>query len=354
MDRRDLIKASALLGLSSLLLPKLGVSGTSTGARRVTFKYTIDLPYRGSVRLWVPVPADTDYQRLLGLEVKGTHRTSSLHREKVFGTPILYAEFPKDRDPKRIEVKVSVEFRPRKVSLVNGNFRIPREVKKYLEPSQHIPTEGKVKDLATEITRGRRTPLEKAWAIYKWVAENTYRDPKVKGCGPGDVNSLLMMLEETGRIGGKCADVSSIFVAMCRSVGVPAREVFGIRVLPSELAGSLSIKPGSADITKAQHCRAEFWAGEWIPVDPADVTKVVLKERLPKDHPKVEFVKVYLFGQWDPHWVAYNWARDFVLEPEQKEKPLNFFGYPYAEVDGYPINWLEPKTFVYTIRKVSA
>ncbi|MDQ7038160.1 MAG: transglutaminase family protein [Aquificota bacterium] len=354
MNRRDLIRATVLLGISSVALSRVRVHTEPLSAKRVSFRYDIERPYRGDVRLWIPVPVETDYQKLTGVEVKGTHRRISLHREKVFGTPILYAEFPKDIERKRIEVKVSVEFRPRRVSMVDGSFRIPKEVRKYLEPSAHIPTEGKVRDLATEITKGRKTMLEKAWAIYKWVAENTYRDPEVKGCGPGDVNSLLEMLERTGKIGGKCADQSSIFIAMCRSVGIPAREVFGIRVLPSELSTSLSIKPGSTDLTKAQHCRAEFWAGEWIPVDPADVTKVVLKERPPKDHPRVEFAKVYLFGSWDPHWVAYNWARDFVLEPEQEEKPLNFFGYPYAEVDGTPVNWLEPETFVYRIRKVSA
>ncbi len=353
MNRRDLIKLSAVAGVSTLLMPKLSLSGGSAG-RRVIFKYEIDIPYKGETRLWVPIPVDTDYQRMIGLDISGTYRRASVHRERVYGTPILYAEFPKGTGPKRMEVKVGVEFRPRKVSVVDGNFRVPRHLKKYLEPSPHIPTEGKVKELATEITKGMRTMTQKAWAIHKWVAENTYRDPKVKGCGLGNVNDLLTMLEETGKIGGKCADQSSIFVAMCRSVGIPAREVFGIRVLPSELSIGLSIKPGSKDLTKAQHCRAEFWAGEWIPVDPADVTKIVLKEKLPKDHPKVEFAKVYLFGSWDPHWVAYNWARDFVLEPEQKEKPLNFFGYPYAEVDGTPLNWLEPDTFVYRIRKLTA
>ncbi len=69
-----------------------------------------------------------------------------------------------------------------------------------------------------------------------------------------------------------------------RPTGEVKREVFGIRVLPSKLSSFLSIKRGSYDITKAQHCRAEFWAGRWIPVDPADVTKIRLKEKLPPDH----------------------------------------------------------------------
>jgi len=264
----------------------------------------------------------------------------------------FYAEFPKSVRDKKIKVYISVEFSPRKVSLIDENYKIPKNVRKYLEASEHIPTDGKVKEIAEKITEGKNTTLYKAWAIYEWVVENTFRDPKVKGCGPGDVNALLEMLERTGKIGGKCADQSSIFVALCRAVGIPAREVFGIRVMPAKISKALSIKEGSIDITKAQHCRAEFWAGGWIPVDPADVTKIMLKENLPVEHPKVRFAKRYLFGNWDPHWIAYNWARDFVLKPAQENKPLNFLGYPYAEVDGEPLNWFEPETFVYKIRKL--
>jgi len=89
---------------------------------------------------------------------------------------------------------------------------------------------------------------------------------------------MLEVIERGGKIGGKCADQSSIFVALCRAAGIPAREIFGLRVLPAKLSETLSIKRNSTDLTKAQHCRAEFWAGEWIPVDPADVTKIRLKE----------------------------------------------------------------------------
>ncbi len=350
MDRREFIRNASLAGFS-LLLPSLSFSWAS---RQVSFTYEVKLPYRGDVRLWLPIPADTEYQRLTGLRFDGIYRKSGLFTETKFGTRALYAEFPSSVERKNIKVSLAVEFSPRKVSLVEGVYRVPKEVRKYLEPSEHIPTDGKVREVAKEVTAGKRSFLEKAWSIYEWVVEHTYRDPEVKGCGPGNVNLLLEILEKEGKVGGKCADQSSIFVALCRAAGIPAREVFGIRVLPAVVSEGLSIKKGAKDITKAQHCRAEFWAGEWIPVDPADVTKLALKEKLPKNHPRIDFAKRYLFGNWDPHWIAYNWGRDFVLNPPQSTKPLNFFGYPYAEVDGEPLNWLEPDSFVYRIRKLTA
>ncbi len=345
MNRREFIKSSSILGLLLLSPPSLSL----TASNRVSFAYEVELPYRKDVRLWIPIPANTDYQRLTDLRFEGTYRRAGIFRDDIYRSPILYAEFPSSEKKKVLRAVVSVEFSPRRVSL-REEKEIPKEVEIFLKPSEHIPTEGKVKEVAERITEGKGSILYKVWTIYNWVVENTYRDEKVKGCGPGNVNDLILMLEKGGRIGGKCADQSSLFVALCRSIGIPAREVFGIRVLPAKVLKPVSIKKGATDITKAQHCRAEFWAGEWIPVDPADVTKLMLKEKLPLNHPKVDFAKRYLFGNWDPHWVAYNWARDFVLKPEQENKPMNFLGYPYAEVDGEPLNWLEPQTFIYRIR----
>ncbi|UYW74926.1 transglutaminase-like domain-containing protein [Pseudocitrobacter faecalis] len=53
-----------------------------------------------------------------------------------------------------------------------------------------------------------------------------HRDDAVIGCGTGDVGEIL----KTNKLGGKCTDINSVFVALCRSVGIPAREMFGIRL----------------------------------------------------------------------------------------------------------------------------
>lgn len=348
MGRRDFLRLSLGGGLS-LLVPSL--SYALTKPYRVSFKYEMELPYQSEdVRLWLPIPIDTPYQRLLDLRYSGTHTASGIYRDRVYGAPVLYAEFRGSE--KRIELLCEVEFAARRVSLIFEDFGIPDDVSFYLKPTRHIPVTGKVKEIA-ESEIGGGTLLERAWKVYWWTIRNTRRDPNVRGCGVGDVNVLLKMLDAGVGIGGKCTDHSSIFVALCRASGVPAREVFGLRVMPSRAFGSISIKPGSEDLTRAQHCRAEFWAGEWIPVDPADVRKLMLNEGLPLDHPSVRLAADYFFGAWDPHWVAYNWARDFVLNPEQRRKPLNELMYPYAEVDGKPLDRLSPDTFRYTIRRIA-
>ena len=97
--------------------------------------------------------------------------------------------------------------------------------------------------------------MEKAQKLYDWIVTNTFREPKVRGCGEGDIKTML----ETGNLGGKCADLNALFVGLCRAVGVPARDVYGLRVAPSafgyrELGGN-----NMASLKGAQHCRAEVY-----------------------------------------------------------------------------------------------
>ncbi len=190
---------------------------------------------------------------------------------------------------------------------------------------------------------GKHTPLEKAQAIYDWIVDNTFRDPKVKGCGIGDIKFML----ESGNLGGKCADLNALFVGLARAAGLPAREVYGIRVASSRQFKCL----GSAgNISKAQHCRAEFHITGvgWIPVDPADVRKAVLEAKLPLEDPQIVALRKRLFGYWEMNWMAYNSARDFAL-PNGPKDPFNYLMYPEAEHESDWLDGIDPSAFKYKI-----
>ena len=75
----------------------------------------------------------------------------------------------------------------------------------------------------------RASDLEKARAIYDWIVENTFRDPKTRGCGVGDIRFML----ESKNLSGKCADLNALYVGLARAAGLPARDVYGVRVAPS-------------------------------------------------------------------------------------------------------------------------
>ena len=216
--------------------------------------------------------------------------------------------------------------------------------------ARHAALESQVADRVRELGDARRLLDEaKARAIYEWIVENTFRDPKVRGCGRGDIRSML----ETGNLGGKCADLNALYVGLARAAGLPARDVYGIRTAKSEL-GYKSLGPSTPIITKAQHCRAEVYlAGYgWVPVDPADVRKVVLEEKpggsIPLTDPAVLKARANLFGAWEMNWLAYNYAHDVKL-PGSSGKPVPFLMYPQSETDEGCKDSLDPATFRYTI-----
>ena len=338
MNRRNFIKTflftSAFLSSGSFKALAKGVGSTLKDLKEIELTYQVNLPEKNKkVRLWVPLPMNTSYQKLLGIKVAGSAKFYQILEEPLYHTPIFYAEFPRGEE-KNLELIMQVIFWERTTidfeKLNPNNRNLSEELKLFLRETPHITTSGKVKEIAEKITKGKKTDLEKVKAIYDWVCENTYRDPAVKGCGEG----IVWKMFEEGKFGGKCTDISSIFVALCRAEGIPARELLGIRVLPSKLSKALSNV--QRDATTAQHCKAEVWVNTWIPVDPADVRKYMLGEKINDlNDPKVQKIKEFLFGGWDNHWILFNYARDFMLEPSPTSKePINEFMYPQAEIEG--------------------
>ncbi|MBI1921592.1 MAG: transglutaminase domain-containing protein [Geobacter sp.] len=288
-------------------------------------------------KLWIPYPVSDRNQTVGDIKVSGDFASSGVHTDKTHGTPSLYAEWPKEARSRKLTFSFAVERQEvsqRNLPTSEPNWN-PADYAEYLKPTSLGPIDGEVKKLADRITRDKKTVLEKAKAIYDWTCENTYRDPNTKGCGKGDVCALLQ------KPGGKCTDISSVFITLCRAAGVPAREVFSVR---------LGKKP-EEDITTWQHCWAEFFLPGygWVSADPADVRKAMLVEKLELNDPKTREYRDYFWGGIDPYRVVIASGRDVVLNPPQAGAPLNTFGYPYAEIGGKPLDFYDPKGFAYKI-----
>ncbi|NJC87112.1 MAG: transglutaminase domain-containing protein [Desulfuromonas sp.] len=312
----------------------------SAASRGGTVTMTVDLSAQKtgeSARLWLPYPVSDRDQTVGDIRVSGDFASSGVYTDSVHGTPILYAEWPKDAASRKLTLAFSVtrqEIRLAKLPEREPKWN-PADYAEYLKPTSLGPIDGEVKKLADRITKGKQTVLSKARAIYDWTVENMYRDPATRGCGLGDVCALLL------KPGGKCTDISSTYIALCRAAGVPAREIFGLRLG----------KKAEEDITTWQHCWVEFFlpGAGWVPVDPADVRKAILVEKLEMTDPRVREYREYFWGGLDPYRFRLAIGRDLMLNPPQAGAPLNTFGYPYAEIGGQPLDFYDPKGFVYTI-----
>jgi transglutaminase-like putative cysteine protease len=360
MDRRIFLKSAAAAAAASSLPWRTASAAAGWRTFEAVTRVEILKP-AGASRAWVPLPLvePTDWFRALDSQWSGNAAQARVATDGRYGAAMVAAEWPAGVSAPVLEVTSRFMTRDRATDLsrpADPAIRLEAENRAhYTQPTALIPTDGIVRTTALEATRGARGDVEKARALYEWVVENTFRDPKVRGCGWGDVKGML----ESGNFGGKCGDLNAMFVGLARASGVPARDVYGVRVAPSRY-GYKSLGAGTPDITKAQHCRAEFFADGygWIAVDPADVRKVVLEEppgHLALDDAKVVAARKRLFGSWEMNWLAYNRAHDVAL-PGSSGPVLPYLMYVYAETGGERRDPLDPGDLKYTItaREVTA
>ena len=286
-------------------------------------------------KLWIPYPVTDRHQKVSDIKVSGDFASSGVYTDSTYGTPMLYAQWPATAKSRKLSFSFAVDRQEiRQTNLPTTEPTWNRaDYAEYLKPTSLGPIDGEVKTLADSITSGKKTVLEKARAIYDWCCSTMYRDPNTVGCGKGDVCALLQ------KPGGKCTDISSVYIALCRAAGVPAREVFSVRLG----------KKAEEEITTYQHCWAEFFLPGygWVTADPADVRKAMLVEKLELNDSKGKEFREYFWGGIDAYRVVLAIGRDLVLNPPQSGTPLNTFGYPYAEVGGKVIDFYQPKSFIY-------
>ena len=326
--------------------------GTWRNFEVVTTVQLLDAP--ADATLWVPVPAvNTHWQRSLSSDSIGNAAQNSIETDAKSGARFVVAQFKSDTASPCVQITSRVQTMDRAVDWHNpsqsADSETPATLKRWVQPSALVPTDGIVRKTALQITQGAHTDVDKVHRIYDWIIVSTYREPKVRGCGLGDIRWLL----ESGDLGGKCADINGLFVGLCRAAGVPARDAYGLRLAPSAF-GYKELGGNSASLKGAQHCRSEVYLQRygWVAMDPADVDKVMRQETSEwiKDagHPLVVPVRRALFGGWEGNWMAYNNAVDVTL-PGATGTPLPFLMYPQAQSGAKRYDAYDPDNFKYTI-----
>ncbi|TPE47469.1 transglutaminase-like domain-containing protein [Amaricoccus solimangrovi] len=358
-SRRGFLKLGLLAGVASALPGILRAEGARvyaparTAWRTFELRTTIVPPAgQGATQVWLPLPdLATDWQRTRDDRWSGNAMKTEIVTDPASGARMLRASFAADEAAPTLTLISTVETRDRVIdwSANTPAQEDPAVLRAALAPSRMKPLDGVVLKTARSITAGATTDVEKVRAIYDWIVATCHREPSVPGCGPGDIAAVLT---QTG-YAGKCADLNGLFVGLARASGVPARDVYGVRVAPSafdykQLGGT------PEKLSGAQHCRAEVWLEDygWVAMDPADVLKVMRQERedwiKDRENPLIAPVDAALFGNWEGNWIAYNTASDVIL-PGSSAGPLPFLMYPQGENRAGRFDELAADTFSYKI-----
>jgi transglutaminase-like putative cysteine protease len=290
------------------------LTSSAQESRHFTFHYGFtvkNLPAGKKVRIWIPAAQSDAYQDVKIVAARGDLPLKKT-RESKFGNEIYFAETGSATQP---ELHFDVEYdvvRHERVALnpaahLTATALTTKERKEDLQPDVLVPVTGLPAELAVKVTEGKTQPLDKARAIYEYVFTTMKYDKTGTGWGHGDV------LYACDAKKGNCTDFHSLFIAMARSQGIPARFEIGFPLPPDK---------HSAEIA-GYHCWSDFYIDGkgWIPVDISEAWK----------HPEKHD---YFFGSHDVNRVQFSMGRDLRLSPAQEGKALNYFVYPYVEVDG--------------------
>jgi transglutaminase-like putative cysteine protease len=292
-----------------------------------TFHFTCnvivkDIPSEAKrVRVWIPVPHTDEHQTVRVLTVKAPVKTR-MTQEPQYGNRMMYAEI-QNSAPGRAEFTLEYKITRREYS--RGDYAalkrtdqkpsvVLASMNRLIAPDSLIPTDGKIKELAGQVTGSQSGAVAKAKAAYDYLFTNMRYDKTGSGWGRGDA----VWACDAKR--GNCTDFHSPFIGMLRADGIPARFDIGFPLPEDKDKGDIA----------GYHCWAEFYARKtgWIPVDISEAWKAKQKQD-------------YFFGSVDANRVQLSTGRDIALSPKQDGPALNYFVYPYVEVDGKPYDKLD-------------
>jgi hypothetical protein len=309
----------ATIGLvaASLGLAPIGVLAGEEDLRSRSFSLTLraavrDIPAGAkSVDLWLPLP-QTDRNQTIHRLTIDARRPVSVGREARFGNQCLLVRFAASE---AAVVRLDIEA-TRKEDAGSVETLSDRERALYLKAEPLVPLDGPVRSLALEATRGLKTDAEKATAIYEKVVGRMRYDKSGTGWGRGDA----LFACDARR--GNCTDFHALVIGMARSSGIPARFAIGLPLPRDRASGEID----------GYHCWAELYVRGrgWVPVDASEAAKDPTR-------------RAYFFGHHDENRLEFSRGRHLTLEPAQKGSPLNFFVYPYVEVDGKPHEAIDRK-----------
>ena len=295
---------------------RAGAGTPEIHSRSFDFRYVVDVPAppRGGhhLRLWIPLPYQDAYQVISDLRIQAPVRYS-IRSEREFHDRYAYFNLGAARikSPFQIEFSFHVERFEHRVALhpVASAPALTPAVERFLRPDRLIPIDGAIGRLSRRQTQGVTQPLAKARKIYDYVIATMHYDHRGTGWGRGDAVWACNAKH------GNCTDFHSLFIGMARAAGIPARFEIGFPLPLHAREGAIA----------GYHCWVEFFVTGigWIPIDASEAWLDPSK-------------KNYFFGAIDSNRVMFSMGRDIRLIPPPAAGPLNYFVYPYAELDGRP------------------
>jgi len=291
--------------------------GIVKGMDQFEFVYRVKLPeIKGEARVWLPLAKTDAFQTVTEEELSIPMKWEKV-QDPDYGNDICVL-YPQPSDSgKTVEVRYRVVRKEKAAYSANS-----AEAARYLRPEKLVPIDETFRTLAEKAAAGKTDDLDRAKALYDHVMGRMRYDKSGTGWGRGDAKYACDVRT------GNCTDFHSYFIALARSIGIPARFAIGATIPADRNEGTI----------EGYHCWAEFLAdGRWVPVDISEAWK----------NPKFAD---YYFGHNPANRFELTKGRDLVVDPGPQSGPINFLAYPLLEMNGEVV---KPET-TFMFRRIGA
>jgi hypothetical protein len=281
----------------------LHLLGVIDGEDEFEFYYRAVVPkLESDGRMWLPLPGSDAFQTVEVRSIVAPGKREELIDSR-YGNKVLMLSLTPADSGKKIEMVFGVK------RIEKGVYREEINPGDYLDPAEMIPIDDKFRGIAAGVVEGKDGELERGRALYDYVIEQMKYAKFGSGWGKGDA----VFACDSKR--GNCTDFHSYFIALARSVGIPARFAIGASIPSARDAGGVD----------GYHCWAEFYTdGRWWPVDISEGDKC-------------SDLSGYFFGHHPANRIEFSRGRDIIVEPGPESGPINFLAYPVLEVGGKPM-----------------
>jgi transglutaminase-like putative cysteine protease len=314
--------------LAQSWLPSAFLLGCLTGTPALAdITYTVrqtftvkDVPADAkNIRGWFWMPEDRPEQRVLEFRVTEAPSSFRITRDPRYGRSWIYADA--DANPAR-PLRVVTEFKVvrRKVS----GLADAEKTRAFTEENRrafatelrldekHMEVSPEIRQVANDLAGKETNPVLQARKFFQYVIDKSDHysksGPMPKGLCLGSAKECML------GTGDCCTDQHALFIALCRSRGIPCRLMYGSRLKPEN---------EGKDHDPGYRCWPNFFAPGlgWVPLDisSADTAPAARASEW--------------FGGLDENRLEWAEGRDFDLEPRSAVRPdLVIRG--WVEVDG--------------------
>jgi hypothetical protein len=277
------------------------------------------------VRLWVPVPADGAWQRVLDRRVVDAPSGWTLEKQPESDGEMIVVKTKPQGTAQQGTVQVVVEttvVRQSPTFDLASKGSSDLQAKLFAEELRGdaplMTPDPAVLALAEKACAGEtdlRRKVVKLLDAVAEVADHYSKDPSKPNCGRGAAEDCMT------NGGGCCTDLHSLFIAAARSQGVPARMQFGYR---------LKADKEDTEYDPSYRCWVEYFlpSAGWVPTDI-----VVADAGEPAARPAQ-------YGTLDARRVWLWQGRSLDLVPKQSGGPIETMLCGWAEIDGEPVDVL--------------